>query len=429
MKRIYFFLAMLFIAAFSSNSQTIRTVFYNPPGTDDGTEYVEILHTPSTTLTGLTLIEIDGDATTSGNINSAINLNTYTTGSNGLLLIRDAATVLSPAPSPATSVVVFNFAPDIQNGTGTFLIVSGFSGAVGNDLDAGNDGTLDAFPWTSVLNVVSVTDGTVGDSQYADDFGGVNLPDIATFATEGVVFYNSVYYAIDVTGTTPGPFTMTAAWDATGTRNTSVETLTLTPGNTLNPLPISLFNFSGYKDRSHNQLRWTTGSEQNNSGFEVQRSTDGFNYTAIGFVNTLALGGNSSSQLNYTFTDNSVTGSRQYYRLRQVDFDNHSKLSNIVLIKGDNHLTLMIDDLFPNPASTLVNVLIAAPTKDKVTLVVTDIAGRNVIQQLVNVETGSNTIPVDISRLSNGTYMVKLVCESIPIANGSERAVSKFVKQ
>jgi hypothetical protein len=189
-------------------------------------------------------------------------------------------------------------------------------------------------------------------------------------------------------------------------------------------LPVTLLNFSGYKDGSRNQLRWTTASESNNSGFEVQRSTDGVNYTALGFVNTQALGGNSTSQLDYAFTDNNVIGSRQYYRLRQVNFDGNSKLSNIVLIKGDKPVSLTIDGLFPNPASSLVNVLIATPNKDKITLVVTDIAGRTAIQQVVNVETGSNTIPVDINRLTSGTYLVKLVCSS-----SCESAVGKFVKQ
>lgn len=190
------------------------------------------------------------------------------------------------------------------------------------------------------------------------------------------------------------------------------------------PLPVSILNFSGYKDGGRNQLRWTTSNEQNNSGFEVQRSTDGVNYTAIGFVNSQALGGNSTIELNYAFTDNNVIGNRQYYRLRQANFDGISKLSNIVLIKGDKPVTLMIDGLFPNPASTLVNVLIAAPGKDKVTMLVTDIAGRTVIQKEVYVETGSNTIPVNISHLTNGTYIVKLVCES-----NCEGVAGKFVKQ
>jgi hypothetical protein len=189
-------------------------------------------------------------------------------------------------------------------------------------------------------------------------------------------------------------------------------------------LPVSILNFSGYKDGSRNQLQWTTASESNNSGFEVQRSTDGINYTALGFVNSQALGGNSTVQLNYAFTDNNVTGNKQYYRLRQIDFDNHSKLSNIVLIKGEKPVSLTIDGLFPNPAISVVNVLIATPNKDRATLIITDVAGRIVEQKLVNVETGSNTIPVDISRLTPGTYLVKLVCE-----RNCDGVVSKFVKQ
>ncbi len=192
----------------------------------------------------------------------------------------------------------------------------------------------------------------------------------------------------------------------------------------LGVLPVSILNFSGYKDGARNQLLWTTSSEQNNRGFEVQRSTDGINYTALGFVNTLALGGNSTTQLNYAYTDNNVTGSRQYYRLRQVNFDGNSKFSNIVLIKGDKPVSLTIDGLFPNPASSMVNVLIAAPNKDKVTLIITDISGRTVLQQIVGVETGSNTLPVDINHLSNGTYVVKLVCSS-----NCDGVVGKFVKQ
>jgi hypothetical protein len=189
-------------------------------------------------------------------------------------------------------------------------------------------------------------------------------------------------------------------------------------------LPADILSFSGYKSGTVNKLQWTTTSEQNNRGFEVQRSLDGVNYNAIGFVNSLAAGGNSSSQLDYGFIDNNVTGDRQYYRLRMVSLNNSSKLSNIVLIKGDRPLTLMIDGLFPNPANSVVNVLIGSPGHDKVTLLVTDMLGKTVVQQVTEVETGSNTIPLDISRLANGTYMVKLICSS-----NCEGVVGKFVKQ
>ena len=189
-------------------------------------------------------------------------------------------------------------------------------------------------------------------------------------------------------------------------------------------LPAGLLTFAGQKEGSVNKLRWTTTSEQNNRGFDVQRSTDGVNYVSIGFVNSLAVGGNSADNLNYTFVDNAPAGNKQYYRLRQLDFDGRSKLSNVVMIKGDKPVILTIEGLFPNPANSLVNVQVAAPVRDKVTLAVVDITGRTVLQKVIALETGSNTIPVDISQLTNGSYMVRLVC-----SGNCETAVGRFVKQ
>lgn len=188
-------------------------------------------------------------------------------------------------------------------------------------------------------------------------------------------------------------------------------------------LPISLLSFSGYKDGTRNQLKWTTSTEQNNSGFEVQRSLDGVNYHPIGFVNSLANGGNSSISLNYAFTDNNVAGSKQFYRLRQVDFNANSKLSNIVLIKSDKPAIITIDGMFPNPATTVVNMLLSSPNRDKVQMVISDMSGRIMMQRSLNVETGSNTLPVDVSALAGGTYIVKM------ISGGGDVTTGKFVKQ
>ncbi|MBL7749327.1 MAG: fibronectin type III domain-containing protein, partial [Chitinophagaceae bacterium] len=165
-------------------------------------------------------------------------------------------------------------------------------------------------------------------------------------------------------------------------------------------LPIDLLSFAGQREGSVNKLSWTTASEQNNRGFDVQRSADGITYESIGFVNTLAPGGNSTGQLSYNFTDNTVGGRKLYYRLRQMDTDGRSKLSSVVLIKGDKPVTLAIDGLYPNPANTRVNVVVGAPVRDKVTLLVVDMTGKTVLQKVVNVEAGSNTVPFDISQLT-----------------------------
>jgi hypothetical protein len=195
--------------------------------------------------------------------------------------------------------------------------------------------------------------------------------------------------------------------------------------STLITLPVSYLNFSGYKSGSKNTLKWTTGSEQNNVGFDVQRSTDGTNYTTIGFVNSLANAGNSTSSLSYTFDDNAPAASKKnYYRLIQKDFDGNGRQSNVVLINGDKPGTVGIGGLFPNPASSQLNVIVDAPSRQDVTLVVMDVMGKTIKQKQVNVEIGSNTVSLEIGNLAAGSYLVKVICKS-----DCEPVVSKFIKQ
>ncbi|MDP4264813.1 MAG: T9SS type A sorting domain-containing protein, partial [Bacteroidota bacterium] len=73
----------------------------------------------------------------------------------------------------------------------------------------------------------------------------------------------------------------------------------------------------------------------------------------------------------------------------------------------------------------LVNVLINAPQRDDVTVVVTDISGKTVKQKQVNVDIGSNTVPVEIASLASGSYLVKLICRS----SDCVLATAKFNKQ
>jgi Secretion system C-terminal sorting domain len=409
--RKFSFLMSLFLFGFISNAQIIRSVLFNPPGTDDGKEYVEVFHTASTALTNVWLLEIDGDGV-NGNINSAINLSSYSTGSNGLLLIRDNTSVINPAPSAATNVVVFNFTPDLQNGTSTFALVTNFTGAIGDDLDVNNDGTLNNTPWTTALSAVSVSDGGATDDQYADDLGGVNLPDITTFLAGGIVLYSGTYYAVDVSGTSPGPYAVDAAWDASGTRSSAVELLNLTPGNTSSPLPISLISFSGYKVGRNNKLHWITASESNNRDFAIQRSLDGINYTTIGIVNSLAIGGNSNADLFYTYTDNMTGTAKQYYRLLQTDLNNTSKYSNIIVVKGEKAPTLSVDGLYPNPAGNYINLAINTPAKNKVTISVINISGKILNSQIAILEPGVNTVQLTTNRLASGNYLVRIIDET-----------------
>jgi predicted RNA-binding protein with TRAM domain len=174
------------------------------------------------------------------------------------------------------------------------------------------------------------------------------------------------------------------------------------------PLPVSLLSFSGYKDGFRNQLRWLTASEVNNSGFEVQRSADGINYQSIGFVNSLAIGGNSQTQLKYNFTDANPNGLKQYYRLKQFDIDGRSTLSNILLIQGEKPVAFEIASVYPNPSRGQVTVLLNAPENKAVTIRLIDLAGRTLQTKQINALAGNNSIPFDISNMAKGQYLISV---------------------
>jgi len=118
-----------------------------------------------------------------------------------------------------------------------------------------------------------------------------------------------------------------------------------TVGSVTGALPVELTNFTAAKNGNAVNLKWSTASEQNNAYFNVERSADGVSFSTIGKVNGA---GNSSSTLNYSFTDNSPLAGKNFYRLRQVDFDGEFDLSAIVSVNMSVNSSI---SLYPNPVT------------------------------------------------------------------------------
>ncbi len=186
----------------------INEIFIDAPGTDNGQEFFELRSTNNdqVSLSGLTFLAIEGDGTNPGSIDFAFNLSALSTGTNGLFLWRDSATVLQPAPDAGTSVFVGDFNPDIENGSNTFLLVSNFTGTVGTDLDTNNDGVLDTSPWSSIVDAMGLREND----------GANNVVYTSSFITSAT--FNADFLARDaltlqlmggdVTGTSPGPYSI-----------------------------------------------------------------------------------------------------------------------------------------------------------------------------------------------------------------------------
>ena len=166
-------------------------------------------------------------------------------------------------------------------------------------------------------------------------------------------------------------------------------------------LPIELISFTGHKQGYVNKLEWITESETNNDHFTIERSSDGMNYTEIGKVNGA---GNSTSILNYVFTDESPLDGDNYYRLRQTDYDGEvDYVKNVVYINHENDIIEYL--MYPNPATDEITFSTNSSKDELVSVMITDISGREVVKTNLLI---SNSIKktIGISELSDGVYYV-----------------------
>lgn len=132
--------------------------------------------------------------------------------------------------------------------------------------------------------------------------------------------------------------------------NNLVPSLTLVSGNHVysGALPVTLINFTAKKSGKTNLLRWSTTSEVNNSGFEIERSFDARNFDKIGFLDGK---GESKNLETYQFVDENPY-SVSYYRLKQIDVDGKSTYSRIVQV----HSAEQALKLYPNPAKDIFTI-------------------------------------------------------------------------
>jgi hypothetical protein len=185
-------------------------------------------------------------------------------------------------------------------------------------------------------------------------------------------------------------------------------------------LPVKLFSFSVNRFGTTNKLSWTTVSETATRGFEIERSSDGVNFFMIDFVNSKAVGGNSSGKIDYVYTDKNPLAKNNYYRIKQVDLNSKAAYSKTLLLVRDQLNNQGIVLTYPNPAKNVLNLVVDLPTGQSNNLSILDMAGKTLIQKQVQGSNSNINVTINISKLQRGTYFVKLA--------GDGKSV-KFVKE
>ncbi len=188
------------------------------------------------------------------------------------------------------------------------------------------------------------------------------------------------------------------------------------------PLPVHFLSLNASAKSGNVYVVWTTASENNNKGFEVERSVDGNTFERAGFVK----GNNKNSVSNYTFMDAQAfvktNQSTLYYRLKQVDLDGKFSYSNKVKVT-EKATTSNVLAVYPNPFNTDLNMNVFAESNAEISLTITDIQGRVVATQKATLVKGMNVVTIDAAlSLQKGIYLVQTT------VNG-EVSTTKIIKQ
>ena len=170
-------------------------------------------------------------------------------------------------------------------------------------------------------------------------------------------------------------------------------------------LPVELLYLTAQPvDNSYIKLNWATASEIANAGFDIERSTDGINFSKIGFT---AGHGTSIGENDYTLNDIDVyPNAVYYYRLKQINVDGSFEYSPIVSAMLLSQLGFVMDELRPNPALDQVVVNVIAADVQTAYVSVYDMLGRLVLTQSWELSPGLNGTKLDISNFSAGNYNV-----------------------
>ncbi|MFN5794738.1 MAG: T9SS type A sorting domain-containing protein, partial [Bacteroidota bacterium] len=176
------------------------------------------------------------------------------------------------------------------------------------------------------------------------------------------------------------------------------------------PLPVSLINFNAKKNDFTTVLSWSTLSETNNDFFTIERTLDGVNFTEI---DKLKGAGNHNGILNYSSLDTNPANGKNYYRLKQTDFDGKFEYSKLVMVEFEGIISEKSISVYPNPNNgNNINVSISGvQNKSLIALRLSNSKGAEVYNSNLTAATGFANVQLQTSDLANGIYYLQIIID------------------
>jgi len=172
------------------------------------------------------------------------------------------------------------------------------------------------------------------------------------------------------------------------------------------PIPVELTSFTATTQNNGVLLKWTTATELNNSGFEVERKQENSSWSKITFLQG---NGTTSSQKEYSYFDGNLASGKYLYRLKQIDFDGSFEYSNIIEADVNVPTKFELSQNYPNPFNPYTVITYSLPKAGYVSLKVYNALGQEVSTLINGIkDAGIHKIDFNAAGLNSGIYFYKL---------------------
>ena len=287
--------------------------------------------------------------------------------------------------------------------------------ATGDYLISGSAGTVTAMKWsngaTATLNQTanSTVTGVVWTTGTSHGNSGL-MVSRAKYGNGRVVLVCDSSPADDGTGGTGN--TLYAGWmdpSVNGSHAALHLNGSLWLAKIIEPatLPVELVSFSASNINNEIRLYWTTATQLNNFGWNVERFISGNgNWSVAGVIRGA---GTNNVTTAYSFTDQFTHNGILEYRLKQIDLDGNFKYSNTVSVTVDKPVAFVLGNNYPNPFNPSTIISYSLPEASNVKLIVYNDIGQPV-RVLENgfKAAGSYIISFNAGELSSGIYFYKI---------------------
>jgi hypothetical protein len=301
---------------------------------------------------------------------------------------------------------------DIKNGSDERIIINATGGSVSIDLSSpsGTTFTLSGLSYS----MTTALSGGINTFTFSRVGGGT-----LTLAQGEALLDAFQYQNLSIEGDEVGfrLFTVVAhgTYSLSGTSYNTSSPPAIFIANIATPLPVNILSFTGKAIATGTQLNWTVAQEDNFSHYEVLRSDDGRVFNAVGTVFATE---NSLDMKFYAFVDADAKSDLSYYKLRLVDNNGSVAYSSLVVVSRTN-IVPTVSNVFPNPASTQLNVELNGVATDNMTVTIQDLTGK-ILYQAENVSAQSSVYSFDINSLKRGVYIIRIQDEM------GQTSVSRF---